>query len=363
MSNWSNLCVLGYILNIVGPKNCANEVCKGWNDSRKIYTDLRICDRHELETFSKHVPFHLIKKLDMTNCEISCIMLQDFKSLNKLYLKYWRSRDITIDHLIEILQNLELLEEIDLGRCVSLSHKNIEMLSQMEKLQKLEIWDSMIDDEGIRVLGSRLENLRSLTLGNSVNITDKSVVGLIGLKLCELSLWNCNITDEGIRVIATIRTLTKLDVGRCKVTDEGLRVIANMNGLVTLDISETNVTDVGLGALGALAVLRELHIGMCMNVTDNSVESIVSNMKLLEKLNMRGCEVTDRGLRYLVGTKLNALNIVGCKSVNDDSLEILAGCKYLREVVVDSIRTTKYGRMKLEKLMESRHVNISCATL
>ena len=120
-----------------------------------------------------------------------------------------------------------------------------------------------------------------------------NILNKVGEKLECLDLWETSITLSDLSSLTTsLPNLKKLKLGRCPdLTDEGFVNILNHVGerLENLAVQETGVTLVNIGHL-------------------------TINLPLLEKLNLRDCEVRQSGLMALLsrtGGSLQRLNISG----------------------------------------------------
>ncbi|CAK8681443.1 unnamed protein product [Clavelina lepadiformis] len=111
----------------------------------------------------------------------------------------------------------------------------------------------------------------------------------------------CNVTDEALRALAeNCPNLKQLNLGSCtKISDASLQALAaKCPGLECLNIAATSVTDDGILSLCAGAprlALKELHINHCMQLSDRSVEGIMSMCPAINILLIHGCpKMTDR---------------------------------------------------------------------
>ena len=88
--------------------------------------------------------------------------------------------------------------------------------------------------------------------------------------------------------------LTSLSVSGCvMVTDKSLVAIGlRCKHLLSLDVTKTKISSEGLLALASgqcAKVLKELNISHCLNVTDEGVQSVVTQCPRLSILVFHGC--------------------------------------------------------------------------
>ncbi|KAG8512275.1 Protein AMN1 [Galemys pyrenaicus] len=130
--------------------------------------------------------------------------------------------------------------------------------------------------------------------------------------LQEVSLKRCtNLTDEGVLAFAhNCRLLKLINIGGCLgITDVSLRALGeNCPLLQCVDFSGTQVSDSGVAALvsGPCAKkLEEIHMGYCVNLTDEAVEAVLTCCPQMQIFLFHECPLmTDRSrevLQRLVG--------------------------------------------------------------
>ena len=78
--------------------------------------------------------------------------------------------------------------------------------------------------------------------------------------LTSLNLRSTKVTDAGLKHLASLKNLTSLDLSGTKVTDAGLEHLAALKNLNSLDLSGTTVADAGLEHLAALKNLTLLQL-------------------------------------------------------------------------------------------------------
>jgi hypothetical protein len=79
------------------------------------------------------------------------------------------------------------------------------------------------------------------------------IPGLKKLESLNLSFTG-GVMDSGLRTIATITSLTSLNLDSKQITDTGLAALTSLTGLETLDLFGARITDYGMACLR-----REAH--------------------------------------------------------------------------------------------------------
>ncbi|XP_045443847.1 protein AMN1 homolog isoform X3 [Pipistrellus kuhlii] len=197
---------------------------------------------------------------------------------------------ITDSNISEILH--PEVKTLDLQSC-DVSDTALLHLSNCRKLKKLNLNSSKenrvsISSEGIKAVASSCTYLHEASF-----------------KRC------CSLTDEGILALArNCRLLKVIDLGGCLgITDVSLHALGeNCFFLQSVDFSATKVSDNGVVALvsGPCAEkLEEIHMGHCVNLTDESVEAVLTRCPQIHILLFHGCPlITDHSrevLEQLVG--------------------------------------------------------------
>ncbi|XP_078529903.1 protein AMN1 homolog isoform X2 [Lissotriton helveticus] len=184
-------------------------------------------------------------------------------------------------------------------------------------VEKLDLRDCDVSDRALQQLGC-CKQLKKLNLnswkGDRVTITSEGVktVALSCPYLFEASLKRCcNLTDEGVLALAVnCKLLQIVNLSGCfSITDVSLHALGqNCRFLHSIDFSATKVTDDGVIALvsgGCSQKIKEIHMGRCVNLTDEAVEAVLTCCPQVYILLFHGCPlVTDRSreaLELLVG--------------------------------------------------------------
>ena len=309
------------ILSFLDIKNLMNcsLVCKEW---RNCSFDNSLANSVDLFPFHKSMNKGIVLKVaKFASSRLQTLSLKDCWSIN----------DECLQSISSFIPNLK---ELDLSSC----------------------WD--ITCIGLNALLSNCHYISSINFSNCRKIDD-SCIALLAEKcymLDQLSFSYCkNLTNDALHHLSRFsETISKLDFHRCTgITDEGfLKAFA---GSVWPRLNYINLTDctflsdVVLKTIGAAAPkLETLFLSFCCSltetamsyislfmpqlvsldlsycggaVTDFTVELLISNLKNLSVLSLRGCiQITSKCLDVLHerGTKLSVLNVSSCKNITND---------------------------------------------
>lgn len=381
-SNWSNLCILSHVLNILGPFNCANQVCQAWNKCKKIYHYVYVKNEIEFQKIldnlcvdrilSLDLDFelgmslrvHMIVHEEIDKCYVVMAQLKKFVSLKRLGCGNWFNYDDKFMDIISELKKLEEFEDLDIIWDKSLTSEG---MKKFKNLRKLELWECFTDniDEGFENgWGYRMNELSLMYLRR---ISRRCVEVICGLNTVHtLAVINCGITDEFVIMLSEMQSLVNLDISYNCFTDFGLKhlidkkknileslnigyndfitsesliFLRNLTKLTKLDLSNmTNMSnDIIINICNInLNKLRVLYVSNTISITDEAFKSI-HHLTNLEELIICGCtKITDISIQYInKSTSINNLNINGCRNITDEGLDDLRGNHYLRKLHVE----------------------------
>ena len=185
------------------------------------------------------------------------------------------------------------------------------------------------------------------------------------------------MTDQNVRCVCR----RFRDCKMCVPCVEMLKCIRDrdIGNLCLLGVREfrmckRNVTIWGMEQIGKMMCLRVLDLTYCFDVCDEMM-STIGNLVGLERLCLRGCDVSDAGIRYLVGivglwdldlsfcdlvtglhldgfVELRKLSMRGCKDVNSSRV---GKVKWLKEL---DFGDCVWGK-ELEELVNLQRLNLS----
>ena len=216
-------------------------------------------------------------------------------------------------------------------------------LAELHDLRRLDISLTRISDRGLRALKTA-GSIEDLNLYFAEQVSDESTAIFRNWKhLKRLNLRGTKITDSTLEILEGVPSLEWLDIGWAQITDTGLDHLSSLNNLRSLSMGGNKLTGSALQVLRQLPQLEYLDIGgtqrtdsglWSMLLNDDGLQAIASVAELRE-LRMAGTGITGRGLTRLKGlSKLERLNLQGCKRLGEDAAEALGGFQQLRELDV-----------------------------
>ena len=210
------------------------------------------------------------------------------------------------------------LEELRL-RGMSFSKEELKHLAGLDRLQKLGLGYSHIDDMSLSALKD-LSSLRELSLRTCEGeVTDTGLANLAQLRrLRVLRLPTCEVTDRGLLHLKGLTEIESLELQGCDLTERGLVHLVRMNKLTSLGFSLPDLNAEGLAGLNALTTLKELKLTLREPSDDGLVA--LERLPCLKELTLRSTKVSRAGLVHL--RKLTGLRylIVDEAAISDAEL-------------------------------------------
>uniref|UniRef100_A0A5B7BC03 Putative F-box/LRR-repeat protein 4 n=1 Tax=Davidia involucrata TaxID=16924 RepID=A0A5B7BC03_DAVIN len=200
-----------------------------------------------------------------------------------------------------------------------------------------------ITDAGMVAIGCGLSSLQSLDVSYCRKLTDKGLsavaAGCCGLR--SLHLAGCRfVTDAVLQALSkNCHNLEELGLQGCtNITDSGLTVLVDgCQWVKHLDINKcSNIGDIGISSVSEAcsSSLKTLKLLDCYKVGDESILSLAKFCKNLETLIIGGCrDISDESIKSLAAScnrSLKNLRMDWCLNVSDSSLNcILSQCRNL----------------------------------
>ena len=129
--------------------------------------------------------------------------------------------------------------------------KGIEKLGKLDQLRTLVLWADGVNDDQLPAIG-QLKELRYLQLGFNRGIRGNTLMSLAPLtKLEFLSLWDTSLDDAGLRNLPELTSLKTLAIGRTAITDLSIARMQDLKALQVLNVADTKVTDDGIRQLAS----------------------------------------------------------------------------------------------------------------
>ncbi|CAN8066446.1 unnamed protein product [Agarophyton chilense] len=295
------------------------EVCQRWRAlscSPRLWTTL---------SFEGH------EHVTSADLQALCKNTPSLRKLRKLSLA--RIHGVN-DYAVKAIPRTECaatLQSVDLSWCSGATDKSVVEFSRCPGLRELRLSHCRnVTRRSVRILAVRCPRLEVLDM-NCISGVRDSLLEVIGQNCPYLRVLNIAngryVTDEGITSIANgCPRLQVLDLSWCsKVTDWSVtKIAAKMPNLRDVGLSETRVSDIGIAELTrCCSKLQVLHLARCMNVTNNSVDSIIRYCsKRLTSLNLASCsQVTDPYVEKLITMcqSLSCLDVskLPCRTISE----------------------------------------------
>ncbi|XP_062017113.1 F-box protein At-B [Rosa rugosa] len=227
---------------------------------------------------------------------------------------------------------------------------------------------SRVSDAGYASVLQSCQNLKKFEVRNAFLMSDLAFVDLtrFSCSLVEVKLLSCClITCETVNQLTSSGVLEVLDLYGCRsIADSCLISIASLHSLTMLNLSGADISDYGLSVLGTgNPPITHLCLRNCKGVTDEGVlllflggGTIGKTLSSLDLGHIPG--ISDKAVLTIAvaGTEITELCLRYCSSMTNSSLEALAtrkqdrdDCKLLRRLDLfnckglsaDSIRLLK----------------------
>lgn len=186
------------------------------------------------------------------------------------------------------------------------------LVALKDSLERLELVDSEIGDDGMRALGS-LSKLRILQVPKN-DISHAGAQGLARLRnLSFLDLGQNHIGDVGAAHLSGIGYLERLNIPGNSIGDDGACSLSHIKGLQELSASQNRIGDRGVSCIADRATLT--HINLSHNsITKKGAEEFARLPRLIS-LNLEGNMVGDEGAISIcrnASSMLHALHLAQC---------------------------------------------------
>lgn len=179
---------------------------------------------------------------------------------------------------LSVLEAFPKLEDVSCD--LLLKDQDIEPLSRLRRLRKVELANTGIGDVGAATLCT-LDKLEFLDLSGTA-ITSKAAAELKLLpKLAVLRLNYTRIDDAALENLSELSPLKELSLDGTMVRGDGLQFLANLDCLESLSLNETPLTDDGLALVENLRNLKSISIDST-RVTDAGVKRLRASRPNLE---------------------------------------------------------------------------------
>lgn len=149
-----------------------------------------------------------------------------------------------------------------------------------------------------------------------------------------------NMPFERIRFFA-VTNLTKLcylNLSRCRDLSDETLIALSFPRLKKIDLRGLNITDFGIRALVRQCPrLEYVHVDACKRISDSAVQMLCRDLKRLKLLNLDGCRtITDLSVDHVINhcRTLVWLNMMNCPQLTDAAKQRLESMRSIRSLYV-----------------------------
>ncbi len=173
---------------------------------------------------------------------------------------------------------METISRLPLGklclRDTNIGDESIKFINKIENLTYLDLQESLVTDEGIEQLSSKLP-LEHLDVKSLRGLTNRGLKYIIRTypKLNLLSISSSGINGEGVRLLPSLHQLGILRISGLELVDDDIVNISTLK-LRSLDISNNPITDRSLDMVRKIATLRSLNLEICPSITSEAREKL-----------------------------------------------------------------------------------------
>lgn len=321
-----------------------------------------------------------LEKLDLEGCSITGSGLEAIAGAPRLKRVSLEGSPVT-DDALKHLSGLKELNQLHLGS-TPITGTGLAYLRALPKLKKISINATTLTPQGGQALAlltgleelsattvgfrggdgtvftqhlAGLVNLKSLSFGDTTNMTDACLEHLKGLsRLEKVNFSNSRISGAGVMHLkASAATLRSISLWyQCPVSDEALEVIAaTLPDLDNLQVGYGGTCGArGLQALTGLAKLKSLGWNSKGTMKPEDY-ALFAALPALESLTFNDNSViTDAAVEHLKpARKLKTLNLEGNQNISDACLKHLEGIKSLQTLHLRGAQVTDIGVAAFKK--------------
>jgi Leucine-rich repeat (LRR) protein len=228
------------------------------------------------------------------------------------------------DGLQVISGSLSNLTSLSICYSRSVSSKDLDSLSKLTNLEKIDLNDIEYLDDAAVVNYSTLTKMNSITVSYLIvfchGLSGLGLSYLVANKefLVQLTIDYYGISSVGYHCLATLTNLTYLTARNCELDDFGLNMISSSCLLIEyLDIrGNGHITVEGLNNIHCLTHLNTL---LCKPINDDWLAKLSHNTALTH-LDLSFSVVSIEGLSHLSSlSRLKNLVLKGCRNIHDNS--------------------------------------------
>lgn len=243
---------------------------------------------------------------------------------------YWK---VSAASLCEILKHCSQLKYLNLSGCLQVNNEVLENIANSCKgLKILEISQcTKVTDKSLKQVAASCTLLESVAIRSCRKITDASLKALSqNSNISSLDVSWLMITDNSAKWISHCKSLTSLSLNWCiQMSESSIQaIISNCPQLVSLGLRRCKVSNkVCMEIANCCPNLTALDVGFCSQITNGGIFALKEHCFALVNINISGCNLTDRVGNALSPNMLGGMQRVKirkCKNVGNALLPALA---------------------------------------
>jgi hypothetical protein len=285
-----------FINGLIKQFNIQSNTTINLNDMKCIH-DLLISNINNSNSYVTIPNIHYLSCRGCNSINNNAIkLLSNFKELKSFNLR--SCNGINNNIFYSLIDLKDSLNDLDLSDCSLLqgNHNNLSNLAHLYNLTSLNVWNiNSLDDQGLYYI-TRCNKIKILKISSASAVTDtgisylRELIYLENLDLIELN----NISENSFVHLSHLSALlTQLNLSRCnQLTNNGLMYISKLIHLNSLNISQCEaVSDEGLmNSIALLTNLTSLQCNNIHNLTQQSIEYVLTRLTALRYLDIRYCK-------------------------------------------------------------------------
>ena len=228
-----------------------------------------------------------IKELILDLNNLKGDTLQYVSELNLESLNLFAS-DID-DTTLEYVGRIKSLKTLNLYGCVGNTNNGYAYLSNLEKIEILDLGQTAVNTKGLKNLTS-MKSLKILKLAQCPNVSEKSLPTLAKFAyLNTLAITHSNLENCDLSNLSLLKTLKELSLS--KIPPNFATIVQNLNLEVLSIYENSNIKYDTIAKIAESKSLKLFSLINCLNVSDKIIEEIDSkhpNLRIEKKIMQDG---------------------------------------------------------------------------
>ena len=295
-----------------------------------------------------------LEKITLEGPGINDACMLRLTNLKSVTSANFKNANITIDAVQHIAETMTRLTDLSVNRCLNLDGKTLTLIAkEMPQLKVLDVQSGAFKTFDLRALSGH-PALEQLDLRQCTKIEGdalKYVAEIPNLKVLRLRGADASFRDSSIRFLAGHPALKAFFLQDSNVSDDSLESLMTIPTLIDLSLFRlVNISNDGLAKLEG-SKLQRLFLRGNDNIDDEGI-AVLKTMPDLDRLILYEISgVTDAGLIEALSdnTKLRALTLIGMELITDKSNDAM------KKTALRSLEVRKTGHtddvLKLASLL------------